>query len=75
MLVLIGLTHGVLWFLFLAETLKAFPEASVTYKEFGGEDELHYGHYDLLCARTVCSFPNLVPVYLSFFYSSLKEKF
>lgn len=46
-------------FLLLAETLKAFPKSTVTYKLFGGEDELHYGHYDLLCSRTVCSFPLL----------------
>jgi hypothetical protein len=47
------------WFLFLPETLKAFPQSNVMYKVFGGEDERHYGHYDLLCALTVCSWPLL----------------
>jgi len=34
------------------DTIKAFPGATVTYKLFGGKHERHYGHYDLLCART-----------------------
>ncbi|CAK9194294.1 unnamed protein product [Sphagnum troendelagicum] len=34
------------------DTMKAFPGATVTYKLFGGKHERHYGHYDLLCART-----------------------
>ncbi|CAM6064621.1 unnamed protein product [Sphagnum tenellum] len=34
------------------DTTKAFPGATVTYKLFGGKHERHYGHYDLLCART-----------------------
>jgi hypothetical protein len=47
--------------MFLPDTLKAFPQDNVTYKLFGGgEDERHYGHYDLLCARTVCFWPPLV---------------
>ena len=49
-------SHITLHFLFFPDTLKAFPKASVTYKLFGGErDDRHYGHYDLLCSRTVCS--------------------
>lgn len=48
----------------VTETLKAFPEANVTYKEFGGENELHYGHYDLLCARTAKE--EVYPVILDF---------
>ncbi|XP_024378196.1 uncharacterized protein [Physcomitrium patens] len=36
----------------VSDTLKVFPQANVTYKLFGGEDDRHYGHYDLLCSRT-----------------------
>jgi pimeloyl-ACP methyl ester carboxylesterase len=45
------------------DTIKAFPGATVTYKLFGGKHERHYGHYDLLCARTVSSFSKLPNVF------------
>lgn len=49
----------------VTDTLKAFPQDTVTYKLFGGgEDERHYGHYDLLCARTAKE--EVYPVILDF---------
>jgi hypothetical protein len=45
------------------DTIKAFPGATVTYKLFGGKHERHYGHYDLLCSRTVSSFSKLPNVF------------
>ncbi|KAG0615046.1 hypothetical protein M758_5G010300 [Ceratodon purpureus] len=49
----------------VTDTLKAFPQDNVTYKLFGGgQDEKHYGHYDLLCARTAKE--EVYPVILDF---------
>lgn len=33
------------------DTVKFFPSHSVTYKLFGGENDIHYGHYDLVGGR------------------------
>ncbi|KAI5054966.1 hypothetical protein GOP47_0030111 [Adiantum capillus-veneris] len=33
------------------DTSKALPEKLVEYKLFGGEKNIHYGHYDLVCGR------------------------
>lgn len=33
------------------DTVKALPENLVEYKLFGGENEIHYGHYDLVGGR------------------------
>ncbi|KAH7282079.1 hypothetical protein KP509_35G011200 [Ceratopteris richardii] len=33
------------------DTVKALPEDIVEYKLFGGENEIHYGHYDLIGGR------------------------
>ncbi|KAJ7532397.1 hypothetical protein O6H91_13G002200 [Diphasiastrum complanatum] len=35
------------------DTVKALPEDKTVYKLFGGQDERHYGHYDLLGSRQV----------------------
>lgn len=35
----------------LTDTLNSFPKGAI-YKVFGGPNR-HYGHYDLLCGRTV----------------------
>ncbi|KAL3692264.1 hypothetical protein R1sor_005915 [Riccia sorocarpa] len=32
------------------DTVEEFPKDIVTYKLFGGENDLHYGHYDLVCS-------------------------
>lgn len=35
----------------VSDTAKALPENLVEYKLFGGENNIHYGHYDLVCGR------------------------
>lgn len=42
-----GLYHGS----YATDTLNSFPKGAI-YKVFGGPNQ-HYGHYDLLCGRTV----------------------
>ncbi|KAL2603141.1 hypothetical protein R1flu_003934 [Riccia fluitans] len=32
------------------DTVEEFPKDIVTYKVFGGENDVHYGHYDLVCS-------------------------
>lgn len=33
------------------DTVKVLPEGLVEYKLFGGHNNVHYGHYDLVCGR------------------------
>eukprot|EP00250_Pteridium_aquilinum_P022254 c25334_g2_i1 orf=260-2143(-) len=34
------------------DTAKALPENLLEYKLFGGKNNIHYGHYDLVCGRS-----------------------